>query len=103
MALTAHSVTQIDTKASSWGWQLRGACRHVSPETFFHPDGERGTVRRTRDERAKAVCSECPVLRQCRDHVLTVREPFGVWGGMTEVERAAHYLASPPLNPGVAV
>ena len=31
----------------------------------------------------------CPVLQQCRSHALAVREPYGVWGGLTERERRA--------------
>lgn len=27
---------------------------------FFHPEGERGGSRRRRDERAKAICQDCP-------------------------------------------
>jgi WhiB family redox-sensing transcriptional regulator len=28
------------------------------------------------------------VLAQCRAHALTIAEPFGVWGGLSETERA---------------
>jgi WhiB family redox-sensing transcriptional regulator len=31
-------------------------------------------------------------MAQCSAHALTVREPYGVWGGMTEDEREAIYL-----------
>ena len=77
-----------------WSWQLDGACREVDPEDFFHPEGERGQVRRRRDEAAKAVCAACPVIDACREHALAVREPYGVWGGLSEDERAA-ILARP--------
>jgi WhiB family redox-sensing transcriptional regulator len=30
-------------------------------------------------------------LAQCRDHALKAREPYGVWGGMSEEDREAHY------------
>ncbi|CCH78654.1 Transcription factor WhiB [Nostocoides japonicum T1-X7] len=75
--------------ADVWDWQLMGACRGVSPEVFFHPEGERGSARRSRDSAAKQVCLGCPVLRQCREHALAIREPYGVWGGLTEDEREA--------------
>ena len=26
-------------------------------------------------------------MAACREHALAIREPFGVWGGMTEDER----------------
>ena len=74
-----------------WEWQYQGSCRATGGERFFHPEGERGTARERRDEAAKAVCEACPVIDLCRDHALTAREPYGVWGGMTEDERVAHY------------
>ncbi|MGD8149902.1 WhiB family transcriptional regulator [Ornithinimicrobium sp. Y1694] len=73
--------------ASLWEWQHEGLCRESNPEMFFHPEGERGPSRRWRDERAIAMCEQCPVLVQCREHALTVREPYGVWGGLTEQMR----------------
>ncbi|MEJ8645170.1 WhiB family transcriptional regulator [Streptomyces sp. MS1.HAVA.3] len=35
------------------------------------------------------MCAGCPVRRACLDHALRTREPFGVWGGLTEEERHA--------------
>ena len=73
--------------ADVWDWQLRGACRGEDPNLFFHPEGERGPSRRNRDTAAKAICERCPVLQECADHALRVREPYGVWGGLTEDDR----------------
>jgi len=86
--------------ADLWEWQFDGACRTADPSVFFHPEGERGPARRDRDGAAQAICAGCPVLRQCREHALTVREPYGVWGGLTEDDRAAFYLREqrPPLS-----
>lgn len=70
-----------------WDWQLQGACRGMDSAVFFHPEGERGQARADREERAKQVCLNCPVLRQCRRHALLVREPYGVWGGLSASER----------------
>ncbi|MFD7007886.1 WhiB family transcriptional regulator [Rhodococcus jostii] len=33
------------------------------------------------------MCSQCPVRQACRDHALTARELFGIWGGMSEEDR----------------
>lgn len=77
--------------AARWDWQLQGSCRRENPDVFFHPEGERGPARRSRDDAAKAVCLACPVLDPCREHALRVREPYGVWGGLTEDEREARY------------
>jgi WhiB family transcriptional regulator, redox-sensing transcriptional regulator len=80
--------------AELWDWQLEGACRGAETSLFFHPEGERGPARRNRDAAAVAICSSCPVMQQCRAHALAVREPYGVWGGMTEDEREAVYSRS---------
>jgi WhiB family redox-sensing transcriptional regulator len=74
--------------ADLWEWQYSGACQELPTEMFFHPDGERGPSRRNRDNRAKAVCSACPVKTECLNHALTVQEPYGIWGGTSEEDRA---------------
>lgn len=69
-----------------WQWQYEGLCRTTGPDLFFHPERERGPARWLRDERAKQVCFQCPVMQQCREHALAGEEPYGVWGGMSERE-----------------
>ena len=71
----------------TWDWQMRGSCRGLSSDVFFHPDRERGPARTAREARAKNVCRACPVVAQCRAHALAVHEPYGVWGGLTADER----------------
>lgn len=71
-----------------WEWQFNGACRTADPLLFFHPDGERGGARRRREQRAKQVCASCPVINECREYALNTAEAYGVWGGLTEEERA---------------
>jgi WhiB family redox-sensing transcriptional regulator len=77
--------------ADIWDWQLQAACRGADPDLFFHPEAERGPSRRNRDAAAKAVCATCPVVAACIAHALAVREPYGVWGGLTEDEREEIY------------
>jgi WhiB family redox-sensing transcriptional regulator len=80
----------LDPRTHLWEWQQHGLCRRLGSHLFFHPEGERGSARRARQEIAKAVCARCPVLTQCREHALRVAEPYGVWGGMSEDERAGY-------------
>lgn len=75
--------------ADSWDWQLAALCRGADPDVFFHPEAERGPRRTAREDAAKAVCNECPVRQMCLQHALDVREPYGVWGGLSEDERGA--------------
>lgn len=74
-------------QVEKWEWQLLGSCRGEDSELFFHPEGERGPSRVNREAAAKSVCARCPVLLQCREHALASREPYGVWGGLSEQER----------------
>lgn len=72
-----------------WDWQMRAACRHLDTSVFFHPANERGPAAAARDDDAKQVCGACPVIEACLRHALAVREPYGVWGGLTTGERDA--------------
>lgn len=83
--------------ADLWDWQLRGLCRGKDSSLFFHPEGERGAARTSRETAAKEICMNCPVQIPCADHALKVREPYGVWGGMTEEERELHHARQKAL------
>ena len=74
--------------ADNWDWQVMAACRGMDVEVFFHASSERSHVRDERIAMAKAVCQRCPVLGECRAHALATREPYGVWGGLSESDRA---------------
>ena len=78
-------------------WQYAGACHNADPGVFFSPEAERGAKRERREEAAKALCRRCPVIQRCREHALKVQEPYGVWGGLSESDRAnlvGHRIAS---------
>ena len=76
---------------AAYAWQWRAMCAEGNPHVFFHPEGERGPARRQRDRAAVAVCAGCPVVEECRRHGLSAREPYGVWGGLTESDREEIY------------
>jgi len=67
--------------ATDYTWQERSSCRGVDPELFFP----------TNDEEAipgKAICGACPVRLACLAFAIERNERFGIWGGLTERERA---------------
>lgn len=72
----------------NWAWQLQAACRGLETSLFFHAKHERGPARERRIAAAKEVCYSCPVIAECRQYALDAREPYGVWGGLSEDERA---------------
>jgi len=88
--------------ADFWDWQLDSACRGLDSDNFYHPDGERGQARERRVSQAKAICASCPVVRQCQEHAIKAREPFGVWGGLSEEERQEIYARQDRMKRQIA-
>jgi WhiB family transcriptional regulator, redox-sensing transcriptional regulator len=69
-------------------WQQRGLCREGDSSIFFPPTHfEHKPEREAREAKAKAICARCPVRSECLEWALETREPFGVWGGYSELER----------------
>jgi len=55
---------------------------------FFPPSTpERRDDREAREAHAKQICAQCRVRGDCLDFAVRVKEPHGIWGGLTEVER----------------
>ncbi|HEV8648151.1 MAG TPA: WhiB family transcriptional regulator [Actinomycetes bacterium] len=73
--------------ASAFAWQERAACRETDGSAFFSRDGERGPTKRRRELEAKRICLVCPVRAPCAAYALAHREPYGVWGGLSEDDR----------------
>jgi hypothetical protein len=63
-------------------WQDQALCAQVDPELFFPEKGQSPRA-------AKRVCAACEVRAECLQYALDRREPFGVWGGLSERERRA--------------
>ena|GEM_PF-167720 len=85
-----QSLARVPTDAQ-WFWQDHGSCRTVDPLLFFHPQNERGSARLKRDRSAKIICAGCAVRLECADYAVRAREPYGVWGGLSEDERVQIY------------
>ncbi|MBK9180084.1 MAG: WhiB family transcriptional regulator [Acidimicrobiales bacterium] len=69
-------------------WQLRAACRGPQSAVFFPPaQFERKDEKAEREQRAKSICASCSVREPCLEYALRIREPHGIWGGLSEVER----------------
>ncbi|HKA93408.1 MAG TPA: WhiB family transcriptional regulator [Acidimicrobiia bacterium] len=87
-------------------WQLRAACRGPESVLFFPPTTpERKDERDAREAKAKSICAACPVQVACLDYALSIREPHGIWGGLTEAERRllVDLQPSPSQAPAAAV
>jgi WhiB family redox-sensing transcriptional regulator len=73
-------------------WRERAAClAHPAVLFFGLDDNESPVERRTREEAAKQICYTCEVQGECLEYALATREPYGIWGGLTEIERRARF------------
>jgi WhiB family transcriptional regulator, redox-sensing transcriptional regulator len=70
-------------------WRQQGSCLGDDADAFFAPDGREPALRRAeRERRAKQICRQCPVLAECAENAIVAEEQYGIWGGMSETERA---------------
>ena len=71
-------------------WGERAACKSADPDELF--------VEGAAQNRAKTVCTGCPVRTECLADALDSRIEYGVWGGMTERERRALLRRRPTVT-----
>ena len=38
-------------------------------------------------EEARTICQSCPIMEKCKQYALDNKERWGMWGGMTPIER----------------
>jgi WhiB family redox-sensing transcriptional regulator len=72
--------------AAERDWQSAAACRSADPELFFPISAFGKALEQV--TQTKAICACCPVRRQCLAFALRTQQAHGIWGGMTEEERA---------------
>lgn len=65
-------------------WQARGSCWRTGYDLFF-PDNKDDA--RSKIPKAKKICEECPVRKECLQYALETESQHGVWGGTTRSER----------------
>ena len=82
MSIRASSLT---LGAADYEWRDDAICRDTDPDLFF-PVGTTGHAV-VQIDRAKQVCTECGVSRECLDFALETNQDSGIWGGLTEEER----------------
>lgn len=75
-------------------WSDHAACRGTPLTLFYGPASDDDHhPRETREEKAArirtatALCTGCPVRRECLDDALGSTRQFGIWGGRTEEQR----------------
>ena len=82
MTILASSLTLAN---ADYTWRSEAICRDTDPELLF-PVGTTGYAL-LQIARAKEVCGQCPVHRDCLDYALETNQDSGIWGGTSEEER----------------
>jgi len=57
------------------------------PDAFFHDDATSSAGPRWNYKIAKTLCADCPIRLECLEYALAADEEYGVWGGLSPVER----------------
>jgi WhiB family redox-sensing transcriptional regulator len=70
-------------------WQEEAACREYDNLLFFGEEGEPELEKQAREARAKTVCQRCPVAEPCLEFAMETNQKYGIWGGLTDKERAS--------------
>lgn len=68
-------------------------CAQTDPEVFFAQATEGGRHVYLNERFAKAICNECPLVKDCLAYALQYDE-MGIWGGTNERERSRIRRAS---------
>ena len=66
-------------------WRSAAACQFTDADLFF-PVSSGSFLEQVAE--AKKICAQCQVQPECLAFALRTRQVHGVWGGMSEQERA---------------
>jgi WhiB family transcriptional regulator, redox-sensing transcriptional regulator len=78
-------------------WRSAAACLSADPELFFPISYSGRALEQV--AAAKAICAACPVRRECLAFALQTGQSHGIWGGLTEQERAPRRRRLPVQSP----
>jgi WhiB family redox-sensing transcriptional regulator len=74
----AHELEDPD-----FAWQVKADCA----DEVANGVDLWGSVDKNEKRRARAICSECPVINDCLQFALTNDIGYGIWGGQTPTGR----------------
>ena len=64
-------------------------CAKEDPNIFFDIEEDGLTAKNLKvfDVMVRPICGSCPIWADCLNWAFTTKEPAGVWGGLTTIER----------------
>lgn len=85
---TPPHVERIVRAVKGAAWMDAAACRTSTVDLWYDPETERAEARQERIDAARAICDGCPVRAECLETAIVNLEPYGIWGGLTTVQRS---------------
>jgi WhiB family transcriptional regulator, redox-sensing transcriptional regulator len=73
----------MSATGSATNWRSSAACRSADPDLFFPGS----SAAQKQIARAKVICAECRVRRECLEFAVTRDQNYGIWGGTTPEDR----------------
>lgn len=70
-------------------WRERAACKGMDISNFFSETERQSALSRKKHAKTKQICNECPVQKNCLFYAIENNIEYGIWGGLTSVERSA--------------
>jgi len=86
-----RSCVGIREVVGSTDWMARARCRGEETELFF----DEAMIK---SRKFLVFCEACPVRKACGEWAVKNRETYGVWGGLTPMERANAHLKRPKIS-----
>lgn len=78
-------VTKVETDNATMryhDWRDDAACANYDPELWFADQGAADAY-----TEARAICNSCPVRETCLEWSLTHYVEYGMWGGLSAIQR----------------
>ena len=72
-------------------WMDRARCKGEETELFYDEH-------MIKSRKFLVFCQACPVRSECGEYAFKNKETYGVWGGMTPMERANAHLKAPKIS-----
>lgn len=67
-------------------WSVRGKCHNNADPDWFYEEDDLEFITKIK----KDYCEECPVKTHCLFTAINEDEKWGIWGGLTPIERGAY-------------
>jgi WhiB family redox-sensing transcriptional regulator len=77
-------------------WAAEGKCRGEDP-SIWYLDDYKSVKGKKNAKLAKKICGSCPVRLKCLDYALTTNERYGIWGGLSPIERNGRRAGFRPM------